>query len=167
MFNSFISNTAEAHVFFDFGLVFLFCVYLISSIITIGMFVENKPSNIKHWDREDAAKLLYRCIVIVVAFPLIPMFVAVIVPLLKYTTFLVLFCAALFLLQKMVILFIIATGLSVDSLPTKHTIKMLWLRVKRCVVSRLEKKAEKDLNTVNNVYRSSRCPTCNKEYKDA
>lgn len=131
------------------------------------MFIEDKPSDIKHWSSGDAAKLLYRCIVIVVAFPLIPMFVAVIVPLLKYTVFLLLFCFILFLLQKMSILFIVATGLSVDSLPTKHTIKMLWLRVKRCVVSKLEKKAEKDLNAVSNVYRSPRCPTCNKEYKDA
>jgi hypothetical protein len=167
MFNSFIPNAAEAHSFFDVILVFLLATYFIVSIITIGMFIEDKPSDIKHWSSNDAAKLLYRCIAIVLIFPLIPVLVAVVVPLLKYTVFLLLFCFILFLLQKMSILFIVATGLSIDSLPTKHTVSMLWLRLKRYVALKLEKKAEKDLDDVSSVYRSPRCPTCSKEYKNA
>ncbi len=165
-FNPFIANAAEAHSFFDVILVFLFVTYIIISIITVGMFIEDKPNDIKRWERRDAAKLLFRCIAIVLIFPLIPLLVAVIAPLLKLVVCLVLLGFVLLLLQKMFVLFIVATDLSIDSLPTMNSIKMLWLRLKRYVVLKLEKKVEKELDRVT-AYRCNRCPTCNKEYKNA
>lgn len=168
--NPFLSRPQDINDY----LSFLSGVVVLINIIVILACAENiKDENknryreLEDWSRKDVT-LLFLLYCSPFLLPLTAPFIgALFVPIIALIICSALLYIIIFMVKKICTLFYIVIGQPKFELPGIYNIKIVWWKLLRYVGSFFARKAEKDLNAVSSVYRDPRCPTCNKEYKNA